>query len=144
MERGKGFVVGNDEEEDDDQKQEEEEEEEKDRKEFLGVKLRKRSSVSKKAGPCTPVPNWKLDPGPSALCADDQRPPIAGASARKLGANLWEIQDALRLPRMSRKSGRVHRRKDGLLLDDVDRVRVFFISFFGFCSCCCLKVEILI
>ncbi|KAM0939411.1 putative protein BRANCHLESS TRICHOME [Dioscorea sansibarensis] len=119
MERGKGFVVGNDEEEDDDQKQEEEE----DQKEFLGVKLRKRSSVSKKAGPCTPVPNWKLDPGPSALCADDQRPPIAGASARKLGANLWEIQDALRLPRVSRKGGRVHRRKDGLLLDDGDRPR---------------------
>ncbi|KAJ0962954.1 hypothetical protein J5N97_028076 [Dioscorea zingiberensis] len=120
MEREKGFLVGVD---DDDGDQKEEGVEEEEEKEFLGVKLRKRSSVSKKAGPCTPVPNWKIDPGPSALCADEHKPPLAGASARKLGANLWEIQDALRLPKMSRRGGRALRRKDCQLLEDVDRPR---------------------
>ncbi|KAJ0989293.1 hypothetical protein J5N97_007649 [Dioscorea zingiberensis] len=74
------------------------------KQEFLGVKLRKRVSVGWKGGPCTPVPNWKLEPGPSAAAA-------AALSARKLGANLWEMEGLSQSPLVSRREGKASRRK---------------------------------
>ncbi|KAM0944463.1 putative protein BRANCHLESS TRICHOME [Dioscorea sansibarensis] len=82
------------------------------KQEFLGVKLRKRVTLGRKGGPCTPVPNWKLEPGPSLATA-------AALSARKLGANLWEMQGLSQSPLMSRRGGKASRRKDMELADDV-------------------------
>ncbi|KAH7682399.1 Translin N-terminal protein [Dioscorea alata] len=82
------------------------------KQEFLGVKLRKRLTLGWKGGPCTPVPNWKLEPGPSYATA-------VALSARKLGANLWEMQGLSQSPLMSRRGGKASRRKDMELVDDV-------------------------
>ena len=65
--------------------------------ELLGIKLRKGISVGKRGGPFTPVPSWRMEPGPSSL---------AKPSARKLGASLWEAQDLLPLPKASRSRAR--------------------------------------
>lgn len=68
------------------------------KEEFLGKKLKRGILLAKRGGPCTPVPPWKLGG------AHDSNPggsTIPALSARKLGANLWEIQD-LPLAKMSR------------------------------------------
>ncbi|KAG1335143.1 hypothetical protein COCNU_03G012620 [Cocos nucifera] len=92
------------------------------KEESLGLKLRRGISVSKRAGPSTPVPSWKLEdpPGPSDPGGLD-RPQRrrSSVSARKLGASLWEIQDLLDYSRMSRRSARIRRRKEGRGVDDV-------------------------
>ncbi|XP_008795001.2 uncharacterized protein At5g41620 [Phoenix dactylifera] len=88
----------------------------------LGRKLRQGISVGKRGGPSTPVPSWKLEdsPGPSDPGGLDRaQRRRSSVSARKLGANLWEIQDLLDYPRMSRRSARTRRRKEGRGIDDV-------------------------
>ncbi|KAH0448443.1 hypothetical protein IEQ34_022243 [Dendrobium chrysotoxum] len=88
---------------------------------LLSRKLRRGLAVGKKGRPCTPSPAWKLEEDDSEeLEADtgvgEKRQSAArqkkSVSARKLGANLWEVQDLLPVVGMSRKSGRPHRRGD--------------------------------
>ncbi|KAL0903974.1 hypothetical protein M5K25_026040 [Dendrobium thyrsiflorum] len=88
---------------------------------LLSIKLRRGLAVGKKGRPCTPSPAWKLEEDESEeLEADagveEKRQSAArqkkSVSARKLGANLWEVQDLLPVVGMSRKSGRPHRRGD--------------------------------
>ncbi|TVT98740.1 hypothetical protein EJB05_55926 [Eragrostis curvula] len=70
----------------------------------------------RKAGRATPSPSWKLEASPprpeaeeSAAAAEAGRRGAPAASARQLGATLWEIQDVIRVAgagRRVRRSGR--------------------------------------
>lgn len=89
--------------------------------------LKRGFAAGKKSGPCTPPPVWKLeeDAGEELEAAaaggggvverlQESAKRRESASARKLGANLWEVQDLLLpLEGMSRRSGRPHRRRGG-------------------------------
>ncbi|XP_068667133.1 uncharacterized protein At5g41620-like [Aristolochia californica] len=79
--------------------------------EFLGSKLKRGILVGKKGGPCTPVPTWRLGD------AHDNKGGLtiapSGVSARKLGANLWEIQ-GLPASKMSRGVRVRHHKDKGL------------------------------
>lgn len=68
------------------------------KEEFLGKKLKRGILLAKRGGPCTPVPPWKLGGAQDSKAGGLTIPAL---SARKLGANLWEIQD-LPLAKMSR------------------------------------------
>ncbi|XP_066318322.1 uncharacterized protein At5g41620-like isoform X2 [Miscanthus floridulus] len=63
----------------------------------------------RRAGPATPTPSWKMEDeegvreGPSAPAA--ARRSSASASARQLGASLWEIHDVAREVHRSRRRG---------------------------------------
>ncbi|CAL9059340.1 uncharacterized protein At5g41620-like [Musa acuminata AAA Group] len=90
----------------------------------LGLKLRRGVTVGKKGGLCTPVPTWKLGDAGSAD-ADAGEPKRSSVSARKLGANLWEIQDLMPVSVMSRRGAKIRRHADGKALDDgPDRLAV--------------------
>ncbi|PKA56433.1 Uncharacterized protein AXF42_Ash014936 [Apostasia shenzhenica] len=93
---------------------------------LLGIKLREGLAAGKKAGPCTPSPAWKLEeaavdlPRVSVVGGEGRQAAAASASrsrqsvsARKLCANLWELQDLLPAPEMSRRSRKPRRRVDG-------------------------------
>ncbi|RVW43227.1 Uncharacterized protein CK203_089703 [Vitis vinifera] len=72
------------------------------KKENLGVKVRKRVLVGKRAGPSTPSPAWRLGPAQDSIIVNK------GASifsARKLAATLWEIHHFLPLAKMHRGGG---------------------------------------
>ncbi|XP_057980501.1 uncharacterized protein At5g41620-like isoform X2 [Malania oleifera] len=81
----------------------------------MGKKLKRGGLVGKRGGPCTPSPTWRI--GFSGDNDDDdgrvnsiKQPGFrATVSARKLGANLWEIQPHLPLSKMSK--GLPHRRR---------------------------------
>ena len=86
-------------------------------------KLKQGVLVGKKGGPCTPPPTWRLEFS-SQYHQDDsinnkQNPvreflnfPTSTVSARKLCANLWEIQPHHQtpLPKMSKVGTRIRRR----------------------------------
>uniref|UniRef100_A0ACD5WSU2 Uncharacterized protein n=1 Tax=Avena sativa TaxID=4498 RepID=A0ACD5WSU2_AVESA len=97
----------------------------------------------RRAGVATPSPSWKLELDPSPPRGPDESPAegaaaagrrsSSGASARQLGATLWEIQDVIRVAgagrRIRRRARRgiaaspsPSRRDDGG--DDVDRSHV--------------------
>ncbi|WOL08305.1 hypothetical protein Cni_G17058 [Canna indica] len=83
----------------------------------LGLKLRRGVAVGKKGGLFTPVPTWKLgDPGPADGGAAE--PKRSSVSARKLGANLWEIQDMMPVAAMRRRGAKIRHHGDGKVLDD--------------------------
>ncbi|XP_072961837.1 uncharacterized protein At5g41620-like isoform X1 [Typha angustifolia] len=88
-------------------------------KESLGLKLKRGIALSKKGGPCTPVPTWKLEESsdPSELDGLAKAPVAAprrsSVSARQLGANLWEIQEPRPLNKMGRRGHRTHRHGEG-------------------------------
>lgn len=78
------------------------------------VPLRLRLGRSRRrAGPATPTPSWKMEDdegvpeGPSAPAAASAaaRRSSALASARQLGASLWEIHDVAREVRRRRRRG---------------------------------------
>ncbi|OVA01885.1 hypothetical protein BVC80_9079g19 [Macleaya cordata] len=75
------------------------------KQEALGVKLRRGILVGKRGGPCTPSPTWKLSSSDDNLTTNKASLtlPSSSISARKLGANLWEIHQ-LSLAKM-RKGG---------------------------------------
>ncbi|XP_020587659.1 uncharacterized protein At5g41620 [Phalaenopsis equestris] len=88
---------------------------------LLSIKLRRGLAVGKKARPCTPSPVWKLEEDcgeelETDAGVEERRQSAARrrefVSARKLGANLWEVQDLLPAVGMSRKGARTHRRAD--------------------------------
>ncbi|KAG9448357.1 hypothetical protein H6P81_014485 [Aristolochia fimbriata] len=83
------------------------------KQEFLGSKLKRGILVGKRGGPCTPVPTWRLGG------AHDNKGGLtiapSGVSARKLGANLWEIQ-SLPTSKMSRGVRVRHHKDKGLEL----------------------------
>lgn len=88
---------------------------------LLSIKLRRGLVLGKKGRPCTPSPAWKLeeDTGEEleAAVVVGEKHQVAvrqkkSVSARKLGANLWEVQDLLPVVGMNRKSGRPHHRGD--------------------------------
>ncbi|XP_068644623.1 uncharacterized protein At5g41620-like [Aristolochia californica] len=76
--------------------------------ELLGSKLKRGILVGKKGGPCTPVPTWRLGGTHDNKGGLTIAP--SGVSARKLGANLWEVQ-GLPPSKMSR-GVRVRHHKD--------------------------------
>ncbi|CAL5038744.1 unnamed protein product [Urochloa decumbens] len=99
--------------------EEEEEQEEPLRRGLAAAQARARAR--RKAGHATPSPSWKLEPSPprpeeSAAAASAEadaagvgRRGAPAASARQLGATLWEIQDVLRVAgggRRIRRGGR--------------------------------------
>lgn len=57
--------------------------------EYLSKKLKRGIVVGKRGGPCTPVPSWKFEEKNNNTKSGG----VLTLSARKLGANLWEIQD---------------------------------------------------
>jgi len=77
-----------------------------------------RARVRRKAGHATPSPSWKLEPSPprpedEALAEADSgagRRGAPAASARQLGATLWEIQDVIRAAGAGRQIRRRGRR----------------------------------
>lgn len=72
------------------------------KKENLGVKLRKRVLVGKRRGPSTPSPAWRLGPLQGSIIENKGAHVL---SARKLAATLWEIHHFLPLARMHRGGG---------------------------------------
>lgn len=92
----------------------------------------------RKAGPVTPSPSWKLEaspPRPEEPVADSsaaaavagamgRRSSAVAASARQLGATLWEIRDVIKVDGAGRRIRRRGRR-GGVAGDDdeADRVR---------------------
>ena len=72
------------------------------KKENLGVKVRKRVLVGKIAGPSTPSPVWRLGPAQGSIIVNKGAPIF---SARKLAATLWEIHHFLPLAKMHRGGG---------------------------------------
>ncbi|CAI9764171.1 unnamed protein product [Fraxinus pennsylvanica] len=75
------------------------ERERKSREEFVVKKLRGGNLVGKREGNCTPSPTWKfgLIQPDGTLVQDFNFPPNTTLSARKLVANLWEVQPHLTL-----------------------------------------------
>jgi hypothetical protein len=58
----------------------------------------------KAGGRATPSPSWKLEASPPPRAEAEAAGRRGGASARQLGATMWEIQDAIRV------AGRIPRR----------------------------------
>ncbi|XP_058096022.1 uncharacterized protein At5g41620-like [Magnolia sinica] len=82
------------------------------KREFLGIKLRRGILVGKKGGPCTPVPTWRFGG------AHDNKhgliiPPL---SSRKLAANLWDYHQLPPPAKMSRGVRIRHHKDKGLHL----------------------------
>lgn len=111
---------------------EEEEEVEKPLRRGLAA-AQARARARRKAGHATPSPSWKLEPSPprpeeeasAEADAGAGRSAAPAASARQLGATLWEIQDVIRVAGAGRRIRRRGRR--ALVGDeasaDVDRPR---------------------
>jgi hypothetical protein len=86
-----------------------------------------RARARRKAEHATPSPSWKLEPSPprpedEALAKADSGAGRRGAptaSARQLGATLWEIQDVIRATGAGR---RIRRRGLRAPTADADRV----------------------
>ncbi|XP_044492043.1 uncharacterized protein At5g41620-like [Mangifera indica] len=80
------------------------------RQELMVKKLKRGILVGKRAGPSTPSPTWRLEftsPNVKKSIAQEfvTRHPTSAVSARKLCANLWEIQPHhLSLPQMPKPS----------------------------------------
>ncbi|XP_042468957.1 uncharacterized protein At5g41620-like [Zingiber officinale] len=87
------------------------------KEESLGVKLRRGAAVGKKGGLSTPVPTWKLG-APGGTEGEPGEPKRSSVSARKLEANLWEIQDLVPYAAMSRRGDKGRRHREGKALDD--------------------------
>jgi hypothetical protein len=70
----------------------------------------------RKAGRATPSPSWKLEASPPRPEAEEAAAPAGtrsstpAASARQLGATLWEIQDVIRVAGAGRRIRRRGRR----------------------------------
>ncbi|XP_059651302.1 uncharacterized protein At5g41620-like [Cornus florida] len=87
------------------------------KQEFMGIKLKRGVLVGKRLGTCTPSPKWRLGfTQPDGPIREDLTLPITTAfSARKLGANLWEVLPHLKVLKMSKGGARFshhHRHKD--------------------------------
>ncbi|XP_010251566.1 PREDICTED: uncharacterized protein At5g41620-like [Nelumbo nucifera] len=80
------------------------------KQEFLGIKLKRGILVGKRGGPCTPVPTWKLGDIQDNTIKDPLTLPPT-VSARKLAANLWDIQQHLPLAKMSKGGVRLRQHK---------------------------------
>nr|CAB3468073.1 unnamed protein product [Digitaria exilis] len=121
------------------QEEEEEEEGEPLRRGLAAAQARARAR--RKAGHATPSPSWKLEPSPplpeEAASASAEADTGAGrrgppaASARQLGATLWEIQDVIRVAGAGRRIR--HRGRRAPAVDeasaDADRMLKFPLTF---------------
>ncbi|XP_074568570.1 uncharacterized protein At5g41620-like [Curcuma longa] len=87
------------------------------KEESLRVKLRRGAAAGKKGGLSTPVPTWKLG-APGCTEGEPGEPKRSSVSARKLAANLWEIQDLVPYAAMSRRGDKGRRHREGKALDD--------------------------
>ncbi|KAL6311551.1 hypothetical protein AAG906_005183 [Vitis piasezkii] len=89
---------------------------ERQKQEFMGKKLKRGVLVGKRGGPCTPSPTWRLgfSQNDATSSIDKDLDCSTSVSARKLGANLWEIQSHLPVANMNRGGGRLrhHHHKD--------------------------------
>ncbi|XP_047951366.1 uncharacterized protein At5g41620-like isoform X1 [Salvia hispanica] len=82
------------------EKVKEEEERERERGELMVEKLKRGISIGKREGKSTPSPTWKfgLLQSDGTLIPDSNFPPkLTTLSARKLGANLWEMEPQLNI-----------------------------------------------
>ncbi|CAK9165826.1 unnamed protein product [Ilex paraguariensis] len=85
------------------------------KEEFMGIKLKRGFLVGKRGGNCTPSPTWKFSSAQpdGSLVQNLTFPTNATLSARKLGANLWEVQPHLKVINMSKGDPRLrHHHKD--------------------------------
>ncbi|KAF8380121.1 hypothetical protein HHK36_027593 [Tetracentron sinense] len=64
----------------------------------MGIKLKRGILVGKRGGPCTPVPTWRLGGAEDFTIKEPLTLPPT-ISARKLAANLWEIQPLAKMSR---------------------------------------------
>ncbi|PUZ60519.1 hypothetical protein GQ55_4G136200 [Panicum hallii var. hallii] len=101
------------------------------------VAAQARARARRKAGHATPSPSWKLEPSPprpeeesaAAVAAEADagagRRGAPAASARQLGATLWEIQDVIRVAGAGRRIRRRGRRATAVdeASADADRPR---------------------
>ncbi|KAK6285741.1 hypothetical protein POUND7_011920 [Theobroma cacao] len=99
-------------------------EREGEKKEFMVKKLERGILVGKRAGPSTPSPTWRLEFSSQNATTQEflQLPRGPSISARKLCANLWELQPHYPLPNMRKGAAklRLHHFKDKGLDADVD------------------------
>lgn len=90
------------------------------------LKLKRAILVGKRGGPCTPIPTWKMsfdddNDDDNALGSyraekEEEKPLMVlnnkSVSARKLAANLWELQEIPRISAAMKKSAKISRDKD--------------------------------
>lgn len=107
------------------------------KQEFMVKKLKRCVLVGKKAGPSTPSPTWRLEltppdgnnDGNDSIVQEFLSIPTSAVSARKLCANLWEIQPHLpfdKMPKRSSKHKQKHKDKGFNLADHpLDQVPLF-------------------
>lgn len=90
------------------------------------LKLKRAILVGKRGGPCTPIPTWKMSfdddnddnnaLGPYRADKEEEKPLMVlndkSVSARKLAANLWELQEIPRISAAMKKSAKISRDKD--------------------------------
>ncbi|XP_022770522.1 uncharacterized protein At5g41620-like [Durio zibethinus] len=99
-------------------------EREGEKQEFMVKKSKRGILVGKRAGPSTPSPTWRLGFSSQNATTQDflQLPTGPSISARKLCANLWELQPHYPLPNMRKGTAklRLHNFKDKGFDADVD------------------------
>ncbi|XWS76935.1 hypothetical protein CRYUN_Cryun01aG0220300 [Craigia yunnanensis] len=99
-------------------------EREGEKQEFMVKKLKRGILVGKRAGPSTPSPTWRLEFSSQNATTQEflQLSTGPSISARKLCANLWELQPHYPLPNMRKGAAklRVHHFKDKGFDADVD------------------------
>ena len=99
-------------------------EREGEKQEFMVKKLKRGILVGKRAGPSTPSPTWRLEFSSQNDTTQEflQLSTGPSISARKLCANLWELQPHYPLPNMRKGVAklRVHHFKDKGFDADVD------------------------
>uniref|UniRef100_A0A5B6ZV03 Uncharacterized protein n=1 Tax=Davidia involucrata TaxID=16924 RepID=A0A5B6ZV03_DAVIN len=86
------------------------------KQEFMGIKLERGILVGKRGGPCTPPPTWRIGHAQPDGCLEKNLTfPITNTntnttlSARKLGANLWQVLPHLRAAKMNKAGARLRR-----------------------------------
>ncbi|CAL5382133.1 unnamed protein product [Camellia sinensis] len=96
-----------------DQRKEKVRERERKKQEFMGLKLKRGILVGKRGGTCTPSPTWRFGFEEEDLIFPTTTAAAAAAtlSARKLGANLWEVLPQLKAVKMSKGGAKLPNRR---------------------------------
>ncbi|CAL5331760.1 unnamed protein product [Camellia sinensis] len=96
-----------------DQRKEKVRERERKKQEFMGLKLKRGILVGKRGGTCTPSPTWRFGFEEEDLIFPTTTTTAAAAtlSARKLGANLWEVLPQLKAVKMSKGGAKLPNRR---------------------------------
>lgn len=94
-----------------DQRKEKVREREGKKQEFMGLKLKRGILVGKRGGTCTPSPTWRFGFEEEDLIFPTTTTTAATLSARKLGANLWEVLPQLKAVKMSKGGAKLPNRR---------------------------------